>query len=118
MKTLTLAAALTVAATTATSADLIGGLSLTTETDVNYTTGVETWAADFTPSLGWGVYGLDLSVATTIDLMGLDQDQIFNGVDLKAEYSISNIGITAYGKVSSDADFEFGDVTVGAKLSF
>jgi hypothetical protein len=50
--------------------------------------------------------------------MELDQDQIFNGVDLKAEYSISNMGITAYGKVSSDADFEFGDVTVGAKLSF
>ncbi len=118
MKTLTLAAALTLAATTATSADLIGGLSLTTETDVNYTTGVETWAADFTPSLGWAMYGLDMSVATTIDLMKLDEDKIFNGVDLKAEYVLYNTGITTYGKVSSDADFKFGDVTVGAKLSF
>jgi hypothetical protein len=118
MKTLTLAAALTLAVTTATAADLFGGLSVDTETHVSYTTGTETWAANFTPSVGWGMYGLDMSVATTVDLMGLDEDEIFNGLDFKAEYELLSTGIMTYGKVSSDADFNFGNVTVGAKLSF
>ena len=118
MKTLTLAAALTLAVTTATAADLFGGLSVDTETHVSYTTGTETWAANFTPSVGWGMYGLDMSVATTVDLMGLDEDEIFKGLDFKAEYELLSTGIMTYGKVSSDADFNFGNVTVGAKLSF
>lgn len=118
MKTLVLASALTLAATAATSADLIGGLTFDTETDVSYTTGVEEWSATFTPELGWGMYGIDLGVSTVVDIMGLDQEQIFKGLDFKAEYELYSTGIKAYGKVSSDADFQFGDITVGAKLSF
>jgi len=118
MKTLIAATTLSLLATTATSADLFGGLSVDTETDVSYTTGVETWAANFTPSVGWGMFGLDMSMATTVDLMGLDKDEIFKGLDFKAEYELLSTGIMTYGKVSSDADFNFGNVTVGAKLSF
>ncbi len=118
MKTLIAASAISLLATTATAADLFGGLSVDTETHVSYTTGTETWAANFTPSVGWGMYGLDMSVATTVDLMGLDEDEIFNGLDFKAEYELLSTGIMTYGKVSSDADFNFGNVTVGAKLSF
>tara|TARA_R100001443_G_scaffold10217_2_gene19726 strand:+ start:1221 stop:1577 length:357 start_codon:yes stop_codon:yes gene_type:complete len=118
MKNILLASAVALAATTVTSAELGNGLSVGIETDVNYTTGIETWKADITPSVGLAVYGLNFSVDTTFNALDLGEDDIFKGVDVKAEYNLLSAGLTAYTEVSSDSDFEFGDFTIGAKMSF
>ena len=61
-------------------------------------------------------YGLSLSAETTVDVLDINNGDIFTGVDWKAEYVWN--GMTAYTEVSSDADFDFGDITVGAKIKF
>ena len=66
--------------------------------------------AAFTTSAGIG-----LSVETEINMRELDED-IFQGIDWTAEYAVS--GVTIYTEVSSDSDWEFGDITVGAKVKF
>ena len=116
MKKLLLASAVAVAATSASAMDLGYGLSVGAETELTYTTGTELWTLDVTPSMGIGAYGVSFTGETTIDVLDLNNGDIFNGVDWKAEYVWK--GITTYTKVSSDEDFKFGDITVGAKLSF
>lgn len=116
MKKLLLASAIAVVATSAHAIDLGYGLSLGAETDLNYTTGTETWEMDFTPSMALGAYGVSFSAETTIDVLDINNGDIFEGIDWKAEYAWN--GVTTYTEVSSDADFEFGDITIGAKLKF
>lgn len=116
MKKLLLSAALVATATSASAMDLGYGLSLSAETDMSYTTGKETWELDFTPSMGLSLYGASLSAETTVDVLDINNGDIFTGVDWKAEYVWN--GMTAYTEVSSDADFDFGDITVGAKIKF
>ena len=116
MKKLLLSATLVATATSVSAMDLGYGLSLSAETDMSYTTGTETWELDFTPSMGLSMYGASLSAETTIDVLDINNGDIFTGVDWKAEYVWN--GMTAYTDVSSDADFEFGDITVGAKIKF
>jgi hypothetical protein len=116
MKKLLLSAALVATATSASAMDLGYGLSLSAETDMSYTTGKETWELDFTPSMGLNLYGASLSAETTVDVLDINNGDIFTGVDWKAEYVWN--GMTAYTEVSSDADFDFGDITVGAKIKF
>ena len=50
--------------------------------------------------------------------MNLNGDDVFKGLDFSAEYAVGTTGLTAYGEVSTDSDFEFGDVKVGAKFAF
>ena len=116
MKKLLLASAVAVAATSASAMDLGYGLSVGAETELTYTTGTEVWTMDLTPSVGLGALGASFTAETTIDVLDLNNGDIFTGIDWKAEYVWK--GITTYTKVSSDADFEFGDVTMGAKLTF
>ena len=116
MKKLLLSAALVATTTSVSAMDLGYGLSLSAETDMSYTTGTETWELDVTPKLSMGAYGAALSAETTIDVLDINNGDIFTGVDWKAEYVWN--GMTAYTEVSSDADFEFGDITVGAKIKF
>jgi len=93
-------------------------LSIGAETDLNYTTGVEEWVWELTPSAGVTALGIGLSVATDIDMLTLDEGDIFQGLDFTADYEVSNTNINLYTEVSTDADLEFGDVTVGARFSF
>lgn len=121
---ITIAAAmgfLAIAATKAASKDfsVVGQtLSIGAETDLNYTTGVEDWVWEFTPSAGVTTLGVSLSVATDIDMLTLDEGDIFQGLDFTADYEIANTNINLYTEVSTDSDLEFGDVTVGAKFKF
>ena len=62
--------------------------------------------------------GIGLSVATDIDMLELDEGDIFQGLDFTAKYKIPSTYINLYTEVSTDSDLEFGDVTVGAKVSF
>ena len=116
MKKLLLPVAFATMATSATAMDIGYGLSIGADTELTYTTGTELWTLDVTPSMGLGAYGASFTAETTIDVLDLNNGDIFNGVDWKAEYVWK--GITTYTKVSSDEDFNFGDITVGAKLSF
>ena len=112
----------TLMATTATNAKdfSVAGqtLSIGAETDLNYTTGVEDWVWELTPSAGITALGIGLSVATDIDMLELDEGDIFQGLDFTADYMIPSTNISLYTEVSTDSDLEFGDVTVGAKVSF
>jgi len=116
MKKLLLSAALAVTATSVSAMDLGYGLSVGATTDMSYTTGTETWELDVTPKLSMGAYGATLSAETTVDILDINNGDIFTGLDWKAEYAWKSI--TTYTEVSSDADFEFGNITMGAKFSF
>jgi hypothetical protein len=112
----------TLMATTATNAKdfSVAGqtLSIGAETDLNYTTGAEDWVWELTPSAGITALGISLSVATDIDMLELDEGDIFQGLDFTADYMIPSTNISLYTEVSTDSDLEFGDVTVGATVSF
>jgi hypothetical protein len=126
MKTITISIVtvmgfLAIAATKVSSMDfsVVGQtLSIGAETDLNYTTGVEEWEWELTPSAGITTLGIGLSVATDIDMLELEEGNIFQGLDFTADYEVPSTNINLYTEVSTDADLEFGDVTVGAKFSF
>ena len=116
MKTLVFASALAVAATSVSAMDLGNGLSIGSEVDMSYVTGADIWALEATPYAAISQYGVTLKAETTVDVLKINEDDVFKGVDLTAEYVWNNM--TTYTEVSSDADFEFGDITVGAKIKF
>jgi opacity protein-like surface antigen len=119
MKTLAIILALT--ATTATAADfpLLGQtVSIGAESDTNYTTGVEDWEWELTPYAGVNLMGVGLTLETDIDMLKLDEDEVFTGVDVELNYSVPHTNVNLYTEVSSDKDFDFGDVTIGATVKF
>ena len=71
---------LAIMATKASSMDFsVAGqtLSIGADSDMNYTTGVEEWEWELTPSAGITAMGIGLSVATDIDMLELDEGDIF-----------------------------------------
>ena len=128
MNTTTMAVTLTAAmgflaimATKAASMDFsVAGqtVSIGADSDLNYTTGVEEWEWELTPSAGLTAMGIGLSVATDIDMLELEEGDIFQGLDFTAKYEIPSTFTTLYTEISTDSDLEFGDVTVGAMVSF
>ena len=121
MKTTAIATVVALAATSTSAMDFsVAGqtLSIGADSDINYTTGVEEWEWELTPSAGLTAMGIGLSVATDIDMLELDEGDIFQGLDFTADYSVPSTNINLYTEVSTDSDLEFGDVTVGAKVSF
>lgn len=122
MKFVVTAAALAMAASTATAAEFqAGGVTFIAggEVDMNYTTGVEDWAMEFTPHVGTEFMGVGLSVETTVDLMDLDEDgsDVFKGLTFGSSYVVMD-GLSAYGEVDTNKDLEFGDVKLGASFKF
>jgi hypothetical protein len=120
MKKLVLATVVALTATTASAidVDLLGQtISVGAESDINYVTGIEEWKWTATPYAAFTTsVGVTLSAETEIDMRELDQDEIFKGIDYAAEYGVN--GVTLYTEISSDRDWEFGDITVGAKVKF
>ena len=93
-------------------------VSVGASSDLNYTTGVENWEWEMTPSAGLTAMGLGFTMATDIDMLTLDEDDIFQGLDFTVDYTVPSTNISLYTEVSTDSDLEFGDVTVGATVSF
>jgi hypothetical protein len=93
-------------------------VSVGASSDLNYTTGVEDWEWELTPSAGLTAMGLGFTMATDIDMLTLDEDDIFQGLDFTIDYTVPSTNISVYTEVSTDSDLEFGDVTVGATVSF
>lgn len=116
MKTVIFSVALATVATSVSAIDLGNGLSMGAEIDTSYVTGVDTWALEATPYASISQYGITLKAETTVDVLKINEDDVFKGVDLSAEYVWNTM--TTYTEVSSDADFEFGDITIGAKIKF
>jgi len=86
--------------------------------DLNYTTGSEDWEWEMTPSAGLSAMGIGLTMSTDIDMLTLDEGDIFQGLDFTADYTVPSTNISLYTEVSTDTDLEFGDVTIGATVSF
>jgi len=93
-------------------------LSLGAENDINYTTGIEEWDWELTPSAGVEYSGINFSVETTIDMLDLQADEVFTGLDYVVDYTLPATNIKLYSEVSSDRDFEFSDITMGARITF
>ena len=93
-------------------------VSIGASSDLNYTTGVEDWEWELTPSAGLTAMGLGFTMATDIDMLELEDGDIFQGLDFTVDYTIPSTNISLYTEVSTDSDLEFGDVTVGATVSF
>lgn len=120
MKIVGIITAALMAATSANSMDLGNGLSIGGEVESTYTTSdTNNYGLDFTPKAGYEFQGLALSAETTFDVLEINNEAInrFTGVDFEATYSLSK-NVQAFGEVSTDNDWEFGDVTVGTRLSF
>ena len=111
-------AATLLVATQASAIDLGNGLTVGGEVDMNYTTGTELWALEATPEVGMEIVGVGVTVGSTFDLMNLNGDNTFKGLDFTTEYAIGNTGLTGYSEVSTNSDFEFGDFKLGAKFAF
>ena len=121
MKTTAIATVVALAATSTSAMDFsVAGqtLSIGADSDINYTTGIEEWEWELTPSAGITAMGIGLSVVTDIDMLELDEGDIFQGLDFTAKYKIPSTFMSLYTEVSTDSDLEFGDITVGAMASF
>jgi hypothetical protein len=108
-------------ATSATAMDIpVAGqtLSLGAENDINYTTGIEEWNWELTPSAGVEYSGINFSVETTIDMFDLNADEVFTGLDYVVDYTLPATNVKLYSELSSDPDFEFSDITMGARITF
>lgn len=123
MKTIALIAAFVFATSPALSAELGNtGITVGGEFDAHVTPEANNneFGLDFTPELGYSFNGLNLSVDTTIDMMELNNAGLnngFPGLDFEADYDFTD-NLDVYGKVSTDSDIEFGDVTVGTRFTF
>jgi hypothetical protein len=84
---------------------------------MNYTTGEDTFALDFTPTAGVNAWGIDFEVSSTFDVLQVNEGDLFQGLDLEAGYTVTE-GLRAYAEISSDADLEFGDITTGITFAF
>ena len=93
-------------------------VSIGASSDLNYTTGVEDWEWELTPSAGLSTMGLGFTMATDIDMLELEDGDIFQGLDFTVDYTVPSTNISLYTEVSTDSDLEFGDVTIGATVSF
>ena len=93
-------------------------LLLGAENDINYTTGVEEWNWELTPSAGIAYSGINFSVETTIDIFDLNADEVFTGLDYVVDYTLPATNVKLYSELSSDRDFEFSDITMGARITF
>ena len=120
MKTTIVAAAFVMTAGMASAADFtVAGQTISAggEFDMNYTTGEDTFALDFTPTAGVNAWGVDFEVSSTFDVLQVNEGDLFQGLDLEAGYAITE-GLRAYAEISSDADLEFGDITTGITFAF
>ena len=118
----TIAAALLLAGTAHAEEIAVAGQAINfgAEADMNYTTGVETWALDFTPYLGADVMGFGLKVEAPMNILNLDDkgvDGTFTGLEFSSKYVLTD-NLNVYGEVATNSDMEFGDVKMGASFKF
>lgn len=102
--------------TTAASAAEFNGFLLGAEGNAYWDVDAEDWAMTISPYAGYTIWNLNLTAETEINM----RDIAFDGFDLKAAYPFTaqNINLGVYGKISSDADFNFSSAKVGLEFKF
>lgn len=129
MKKILLATAAVFAMTSSAFAlDFGNGLALNTEVNAEYNTGTELFVTTLTPELAFApVEGLGVYVNTDFVLYdGSDIIEVnssaFTGLTVGATYvpniNLGKASVEAYIEAEFDADFNRGDVVVGATFSF
>ena len=104
MKITAISVAALLAATSASAMDFpVAGqtISIGANTDINYTTGIEEWEWELTPSAGLTAMGIGFTMATDIDMLALDEGDIFQGLDFTVDYEVPNTNISFYTEVST-----------------
>lgn len=100
-------------ATAAQAIDLGYGIALDNTVAGEYNIDTEAFTLDYTANLNYTVVdGVVVWAEMSVDI----QDPAYDGVSFGADWSMDNI--SAYVKSNYSADNEFGDVLVGASLSF
>ena len=101
--------------------ELGGGLAAGGEVESSYNFGTEDFSVLFTPEVSFATSGLFVGASLEIDMLDLENYD-FTGVDFEATYTIDGVvpgfAVEAFGEISTDADFEFGDLVVGTRLNF
>ena len=119
MKTTIIATAFVMAASTLSAAEIgTTGIGLGAEIDANYTTGADVFAMDFTPAVTFNNWNVDFKAETTIDILSLNDGDIFKGIDFSTGYNIGNTGLRAYTEIGVDADWNVGDLKTGLSFAF
>lgn len=96
------------------AADLGYGFSAGADINAEYNvTAGGNVALTATPTLGYTLASIDLTISTDIDM----SDVYFVGLDLEASYDL-NKNLNLYANVSTDENFKFGDLIIGATVSF
>lgn len=115
------AAALLVSATSIQAAELgATGISLGATTVAEYNVETENMTLELTPSLGYGLYGADLTLST--DLMVYNDEYVFLDdnptIDFKVGYGVWD-NSEVYVETGYDLELEdMSDVVVGMSFSF
>jgi hypothetical protein len=121
MKNILLATAVFFGAASAASAFELGntGISLGGELETSYNFGTEDFGVLLTPEAGFEYDILAVTVSTDLNLADFNSDvtENFQGLDFEAVLTVNDY-LNAYGEISTDADFEFGDLVIGTRLSF
>jgi len=111
MKAITIsAAALLVAMSASAQAE---GLGLKFAGEVAYSLESESFVAEVGPSLN--MYGLSIDPRMHTALSGTDPS--FTGTSVELGYGLSE-SLSAFGKVSTDEDLSYEDLSVGVRFSF
>jgi len=115
------AAALLVSATSIQAAELgATGISLGATTTAEYNVDAENMTLELTPTVGYGLYGMDLTAST--DLMIYNDDFVFMDtnptLDFKVAYGVWD-GLEVYAETGYDLEKEDrADIVLGAAFSF
>ena len=115
------AAALLVSATSIQAAELgATGISLGATTTAEYNVDAENMTLELTPTVGYGLYGMDLTAST--DLMIYNDDFVFMDtnptLDFKVAYGVWD-GLEVYAETGYDLEKEDRtDIVLGAAFSF
>ena len=125
MKIAAIAVAATIAATTASAAQLgATGISIGAELDTYYDFDAEATQSVLTPTVGFAAAGVDFSASTDLTLIENDSLKFDTMLDnpvitLGAGYTL-NMGVAAraYGEVDIDQDFDTSGAKAGIKFSF
>lgn len=104
-----------VVSSAANAMDLGGGFSAGTELEANYNVDTEVEQILATPYVGWNAWGTQLLVETELDLQKLDDEEL--DLEWSATYTLP-AGASVFAEVDTDNDFEFNDLTIGAKWKF
>jgi hypothetical protein len=115
------AAALLVSATSIQAAELgATGISLGATTTAEYNVDAENMTLELTPTVGYGLYGMDFTAST--DLMIYNDDFVFMDtnptLDFKVAYGVWD-GLEVYAETGYDLEKEDrADIVLGAAFTF